>query len=60
VGRRGIPIRLMVGLWHLQHTFRLCDEEVVVRWVENPYWQYFCGFDDLQLELPLDPGSLVR
>ena len=60
VGRPGIPIRLMVGLGYLQHTFGLSDEEVVARWVENPYWQYFCGFDYLQLALPIDPSSLVR
>jgi Transposase domain (DUF772) len=57
VGRPGIPIRLMIGLSYLQHTFRLSDEEVVARWVENPYWQYFCGFDHLQLALPIDPSS---
>jgi IS5 family transposase len=60
VGRPGIPIRLMVGLSYLQHAFALSDEEVVARWVENPYWQYFCGFDYLQLALPIDPSSLVR
>jgi transposase, IS5 family len=60
VGRPGIPIRLMVGLSYLQHAFRLSDEQVVERWVENPYWQYFCGFDYLQLALPIDPSSLVR
>jgi transposase, IS5 family len=52
--------RLMVGLCYLQHAFALSDEEVVARWVENPYWQYFCGFDHLQLALPIDPSSLVR
>jgi IS5 family transposase len=60
VGRPGIPVRLMVGLCYLQLTFALSDEEVVARWVENPYWQYFCGFDYLQLALPIDPSSLVR
>jgi IS5 family transposase len=60
VGRPGVPIRLMVGLCYLQHTFALSDEAVVERWVENPYWQYFCGFDYLQLALPIDPSSLVR
>jgi len=42
-GRPGKPIRLMVGLHYLKHTFDLSDEEAVTRWVENPYWQYFCG-----------------
>ena len=39
LGRPGVPIRLMVGLCYLQHTFQLSDQEVVERWVENPYWQ---------------------
>ena len=60
LGRPGVPIRLMVGLCYLQHTFQLSDQEVVERWVENPYWQVFCGFDFLQLKLPIDPSSLVR
>jgi transposase, IS5 family len=60
LGRPGVPIRLMVGLCYLQHTFHLSDQEVVERWVENPYWQVFCGFDYLQLKLPIDPSSLVR
>ena len=33
---------------------------MVARGVENPYWQYFCGFDDPPLELPIDPSSPVR
>jgi IS5 family transposase len=60
LGRPGVPIRLMVGLCYLQYTFQLSDQEVVERWVENPYWQVFCGFDYLQLKLPIDPSSLVR
>jgi transposase, IS5 family len=31
---------------------------VVARWIENPYWQFFCGLNDLQHELPIDPSSL--
>jgi len=57
LGRPGVPIRLMVGLCYLQHTFQLSDQEVVEGWVENPYWQVFCGFDHLQLKLPIDPSS---
>ncbi|PTQ76178.1 transposase-like protein DUF772 [Nitrosospira multiformis] len=42
-GRPGIAIRLMVGLHYLKHAFNESDESVVALWVENPYWQYFCG-----------------
>ena len=54
------PIRLMIGIMMLQHTFSLSDERVVLDWVENPYWQYFCGYDYLQKEAPIDASTLVR
>lgn len=54
------PIRLMIGLLLLQHMNNLSDELVVDRWVENPYWQYFCGYDLLQWRMPIDPSSLTR
>lgn len=54
------PIRLMAGLLLLQHMHNLSDELVVDRWVENPYWQYFCGYDLLQWKMPIDPSSLTR
>lgn len=54
------PIRLMVGLLLLQHMHNLSDELVVQRWIENPYWQYFCGYDLLQWKMPIDPSSLTR
>ena len=60
VGRPGLPIRLLVGLHFLKHAFGESDESVVERFVENPYWQYFCGFEYFQHTFPLDPTSLVR
>ena len=45
LGRPAKPTRLMVGLHYLKHTYDLSDEETVDRWVENPYWQVFCGFE---------------
>lgn len=54
------PIRLMVGLLMLQHMEALSDERVVELWVENPYWQYFCGYDFLQWKFPIHPSSLTR
>lgn len=59
-GRPGLPTRLMVGLHYLKHAFNESDESVVARFLENPYWQYFCGFEYFQHDLPLDPSSLVR
>lgn len=59
-GRPGIPIRLMVGLHYLKHTYDLSDEEVVAQWAENPYWQYFCGEVYFQHHLPIDPSQMTR
>lgn len=59
-GRPGIPIRLMVGLHYLKHTFNESDELVVARWVENPYWQYFCGEEYFRHTLPIDPSQMTR
>jgi len=60
VGRPGLPIRLMVGLHYLKNAFDESDESVVDRFLENPYWQYFCGREYFEHELPLDATSLVK
>jgi len=60
VGRPGLPIRWVVGLHYLKYSFNESDESVVERFLENPYWQYFCGFEYFEHEIPLDPSSLVR
>ena len=52
--------RLMVGLHYLKHTFNESDESVVARWVENPYWQCFCGYTHLQHKLPIHPTSMTK
>jgi IS5 family transposase len=42
-GRPATEPRLVAGLLYLQHAYRLSDEAVVARWVENPYYQHFTG-----------------
>lgn len=59
-GAPALPMRLMVGLHYLKHAFNESDESVVERWVENPYWQYFCGYTHMQHRLPIHPTSLTR
>ena len=59
-GRPGIPIRTMAGLVMLQHTFGLSDEQVVGEWPERPYWQFFCGEELFQHDLPVDGSQLSR
>ena len=54
-GRPATSPRLVAGLLYLQHAFDLSDEAVVARWVENPYYQHFCGETFLQHRPPIDP-----
>jgi IS5 family transposase len=59
-GRPATSPRLVAGLLYLQHAFRLSDEAVVARWVENPYYQHFTGETFFQHRPPIDPTSLTR
>jgi transposase, IS5 family len=59
-GMPPLPTRLMAGLAVLKFTFDLSDEELCARWVENPYFQYFCGEEFFLHELPFDRSSLTR
>ena len=57
-GRPAKPIRLMVGLLLLKQLKDLSDEELVVQWKQNPYYQYFCGFEEFQIVEPCHSTGL--
>ena len=59
-GQPPLPTRLMAGVAILKHTYDLSDEALCDRWVENPYFQYFCGEEFFQHELPLDRSSMTN
>lgn len=59
-GRPATSPRLVAGLMYLQHAFKLSDEAVIARWVENPYYQHFTGEAFFRHRPPIDPSSLVR
>ena len=59
-GQPPLPTRLVAGLFILKHMHNLSDEALCDRWVENPYFQYFCGEAVFRHELPFDRSSLTR
>ncbi|MCK5170870.1 MAG: IS5 family transposase [Bacteroidales bacterium] len=59
-GRPCIPIRIIAGILILKRMFNESDESVLERWVENPYWQYFCGEVYFQYNLPFDRTELIK
>jgi IS5 family transposase len=50
----------MAGLSILKHSYDLSDEALCERWLENPYYQFFCGEEFLQHRLVFDRSSLTR
>jgi IS5 family transposase len=59
-GQPPLPTRLMAGLCILKHMHDLSDEGLCERWVENPYYQYFCGEEFFQHRAVFDRSSLTR
>src|SRR6201985_136072 len=59
-GEAGLPTRLVTGLFILKHMHNLSDEVLCARWIENPYYQYFCGELSFCHRLPFDRSSVTR
>lgn len=59
-GQPPLPTRLMAGLAILKHTYDRSDEVLCERWVENPYYQFFCDEEFFQHRLVFDRSSLTR
>ena len=60
VGRPALPTRLMAGLHLLKHMKGLSDEQLCAQWLENPYFQAFCGEAYFRHDLPFDRSSMTR
>ena len=50
----------MAGMAILKHMHNLSDDEVLLRWVENPYFQHFCGEEFFRHEPPFERSSMTR
>src|SRR2546429_2695574 len=59
-GQPGLPTRLVAGLFILKHMHDLSDEVLCARWLENPYYQFFCGELSFCHQLPFDRSSMTH
>jgi IS5 family transposase len=59
-GQPPLPTRLVAGLFILKHMHDLSDEVLCARWLENPYYQFFCGELSFCHQLPFDRSSLTH
>jgi len=60
VGQPPLPTRLVAGLLILKHMHDLSDEVLCARWLENPYYQFFCGELSFCHRLPFERSSLTH
>src|SRR6201997_2100711 len=60
VGQPPLPTRLVAGLLIVKHMHNLSDEVLCARWLENPYFQFFCGELSFCHEAPFDRSSMTR
>ena len=59
-GQPPLPTRLVAGLFILKHMHDLSDEVLCARWLENPYYQFFCGELSFCHKLPFERSSLTH
>jgi transposase, IS5 family len=50
----------MAGLAVRKHTYDLSDETACELWLENPYYQHFCGEEFFRHRLPFDRSSMIH
>ncbi|OQW98747.1 MAG: hypothetical protein BWK68_00175 [Elusimicrobia bacterium A5] len=60
VGRPGKDSQLVNGLMIVKHQKVISDEETVKDFLESPYIQYFCGYDQFVLGKEIDSSTLTN
>jgi len=60
LGRPAKSSRLVNGLLIAKHLKNISDVEVVEEFLENPYLQYFCGYDQLVTQQEIHPTTLCK
>jgi len=58
IGRPAISTRLMITLHFLRYAFDMSDREILRRWTENVYWQFFSGMDFMVYGLPIHHSTM--
>ncbi len=57
-GRPAEPVRFMIGMFLLKHTYALSDEQVWARWVHDPCFRYFTGEEFFRHDLPHERSGM--
>ena len=60
LGRPGKDSQLVNGLMVVKHQKVISDEETIKDFTENPYIQFFCGYEQFVTEKEIDSSTLTR
>jgi len=58
-GRPALNARIVIGALIIKHKKCLSDEETIEEIKENPYLQYFIGYEEFSHKPPFDPSLFV-
>src|SRR4030042_824262 len=61
--KRGRPAKsseLINGILIVKHMREISDEEVVEEFLENPYMQYFCGYEQFVVGREIESSTLSK
>lgn len=59
-GSPAYSVRMALGALLIKQTLGLTDEETVAQIQENPYLQYFIGFESFQVKAPFDASLMTH
>lgn len=59
-GRPALPVRVALGACIIKEKLKATDEETAEQIRENPYLQYFIGYEEYRDEQPFDPSMMVH
>lgn len=59
-GRNRKCHRTMLGISMLQAMYRFSDALAAEEFLENVYWQYFCGYEYMEQDLEMSESSVKR
>lgn len=60
IGRTTINPRIVIGCLIIKHKLELSDQQTIQVIEENPYMQYFLGFDEFIAEVPFSTSLFVE
>lgn len=60
MGAKALNARIIVGALIIKSRMNITDEETVQSIAENPYMQYFLGYEGYTGQAPFSPSTLTR